>query len=78
MLVDIDSDYWDLPVLREAIAAQVWGAPSDGSRHRREPSVHEVERVPVAGPSGLPASTVGAVPAARSGGGRHRRPTPVG
>lgn len=74
MLVDIDSDYWDLPVLREAIAAQVWGTASEPTPHRAQRQAWEPELAPV-GVSGVRAV---AVPAARTGGGRHRRPTPVG
>ncbi|MDG4764580.1 hypothetical protein O7632_10765 [Solwaraspora sp. WMMD406] len=69
MLVDIDSDYWDLPVLREAIAARVWGS-HDSSRYRVESRTGQA--------AGLPAPQQPVVPAARTGGGRHRRPTPVG
>ncbi|WP_326552208.1 hypothetical protein [Micromonospora sp. NBC_01813] len=76
MLVDIDSDYWDLPVLREAIAAQVWGVAREDSPYRREPLFPELE--PAGRTGSVPAAWTGAVPAARAGEGRHRRPTPVG
>ncbi|MFY1636835.1 hypothetical protein ACN27F_26750 [Solwaraspora sp. WMMB335] len=73
MLVDIDSDYWDLPVLREAIAARVWGAASEGNLYRLEPLIRDLETTEA--DAGTP---VTAVPAPRTGVGRHRRPTPVG
>ncbi|MFV2018832.1 hypothetical protein [Micromonospora sp. LOL_023] len=76
MLVDIDSDYWDLPVLREAIAAQVWGVAREDAPHRREPLFPE--REPAVRTGEVPAVRTGSVPAARTGEGRHRRPTPVG
>jgi len=72
MLVDIDSTYWDLPVLREAIAARVWGAADQGGGYRLETLIDELEAVSGTATSAVP------VPASGTAGGRHRRATPVG
>ncbi|WFE30023.1 hypothetical protein O7623_12885 [Solwaraspora sp. WMMD791] len=76
--IDIDSDYWDLPVLREAIAARVWGAATEDDPYGQAPSypmAAVTPSYPMAVGSSYPTVVV---PAARSGGGRHRRATPVG